>query len=167
MQRCPILIGPDRLCFLCHVSFRPSSLGAAKIERVSQQGRSRRPPHTLRAISSPSSPATPIMPIVTIAGDHLLRDESVFTYFGQNNNGVEFFVESEPEQAIIYVRARGNIVADRDKDAACPSRWKKPFRVTVPGIDSAFAFAGVRRFECQHRRGRKARPTPSVKSRSS
>ena len=32
---------------------------------------------------------------------------SVFGYFGANNNGVEFFVESEPEQAIVYVQARG------------------------------------------------------------
>ena len=50
----------------------------------------------------------PIMPLAAIGGIIFLTI-SVFTYFGQNNYGVEFFVESEPEQAIVYVRARGNL----------------------------------------------------------
>lgn len=33
----------------------------------------------------------------------------VFMMFGQNNNGVEFFVEEEPDQAIVLVTARGNL----------------------------------------------------------
>jgi len=33
----------------------------------------------------------------------------VFDYFGENSKGVEFFVETDPEQAILFVRARGNL----------------------------------------------------------
>ena len=41
---------------------------------------------------------------------------SVFNAFGKNNNGTEFFVTTEPENAIIYVRARGNLSL-KEKDA--------------------------------------------------
>ena len=34
---------------------------------------------------------------------------SVFVLYGKHNNGVTFFVETEPEQALMYVRARGNL----------------------------------------------------------
>jgi multidrug efflux pump len=64
---------------------------------------------------------------------------SVFGYFGENNNGVEFFVESEPEQAIVYVRARGNLSLE-EKDALVLRAEK--IVLAHPGIDSAFAFAG-------------------------
>ncbi len=33
----------------------------------------------------------------------------VFMLYGKHNNGVTFFVETEPEQALLYVRARGNL----------------------------------------------------------
>jgi multidrug efflux pump len=36
-----------------------------------------------------------------------------FVYFGVHNNGVEFFVQTEPERAIVYVRARGNLSLDQ------------------------------------------------------
>ena len=36
---------------------------------------------------------------------------SVFWAFGRFNNGTEFFVDTEPEQAIIFVSARGNLSA--------------------------------------------------------
>ncbi|MDH3742110.1 MAG: efflux RND transporter permease subunit, partial [Hyphomicrobiales bacterium] len=38
---------------------------------------------------------------MTIAG--------IFMVFAKHNNGVTFFVETEPQQALIYVRARGNL----------------------------------------------------------
>ena len=57
----------------------------------------------------------PIMPLAAIGGIIFLTI-SVFTYFGQNNYGVEFFVESEPEQAIVYVRARGNLSLQEKDD---------------------------------------------------
>ena len=41
---------------------------------------------------------------------------TVFGYYGEHNKGVEFFVETEPERSVIYVRARGNLsLAERDR----------------------------------------------------
>ncbi|MFP7672950.1 efflux RND transporter permease subunit [Marivita sp. S0852] len=80
----------------------------------------------------------PIMPIV--AGAAVLGFVfSVFTYFGENNNGVEFFVESEPEQAVAYVRARGNLSLD-EKDALV--RRVENIVLAHPGVLNAFSFAG-------------------------
>ncbi|MEM7720009.1 MAG: efflux RND transporter permease subunit, partial [Pseudomonadota bacterium] len=81
----------------------------------------------------------PIMPVVTIAGV-IFFVMSTFSYFGENNNGVEFFVESEPEQAIIYVRARGNLGLIEKDDIV---RQVEELTLGVPGIDSAFTFAGT------------------------
>ncbi|MEM7621253.1 MAG: efflux RND transporter permease subunit [Pseudomonadota bacterium] len=41
---------------------------------------------------------------------------SVFQLFGAYNNGVEFFVDTEPEQAFVFVSARGNLSAPEKKD---------------------------------------------------
>ena len=82
--------------------------------------------------------ANPVMPIVAVSGV-IAFVMFTFTYFGQNNNGVEFFVDSEPEQAIVYVRARGNLSLT-EKDALV-----KRAEIIVgahPGIDTVFAFAG-------------------------
>ena len=81
----------------------------------------------------------PVMPIASIAGIIFLTF-SVFTYFGQNNYGVEFFVESEPEQAIVYVRARGNLSL-QEKDEIVEQAEK--IVLNHPGVDSVFAFAGA------------------------
>ena len=64
---------------------------------------------------------------------------SVFLYFGSNNYGVEFFVETEPEQSIVYVRARGNLSLE-EKDALLSDVER--IMVEEEGIRSAFAFAG-------------------------
>jgi multidrug efflux pump len=80
----------------------------------------------------------PIMPIAVIAGV-VLFVITVFTTFGANNNGVEFFVESETEQAIIYVQARGNLsLAEKDAMVANVEQAA----LTTDGIVSVFAFAG-------------------------
>ena len=50
----------------------------------------------------------PVMPLIAIAGV-IAFTSFIFTTFGKNNYGVEFFVEGEPEQAIVYVKARGNL----------------------------------------------------------
>ncbi|MEQ5870452.1 efflux RND transporter permease subunit [Sagittula sp. NFXS13] len=80
----------------------------------------------------------PIMPLVTIAG---VVGFVIFTfgYYGQNNNGTEFFVDSEPEQAIVYVRARGNLSLS-EKDAIV--KRAEDVVLSHPGILNAFAFAG-------------------------
>ena len=81
----------------------------------------------------------PIMPIVAVGGV-VFFVVSVFGYFGENNNGVEFFVESEPEQVIIYVSARGNLALD-EKDELL--RQAEDIVLEHPGVDSVFAFAGA------------------------
>lgn len=80
----------------------------------------------------------PVMPLVVlgVSGFFVI---STFTYFGANNNGVEFFVESEPEQAIVYVKQRGNLSLEEKDDAV---RRVEEIVLSVPGIQSSFAFAG-------------------------
>ncbi len=80
----------------------------------------------------------PVMPLVTIGlvGFFVF---TVFTILSENNNGMEFFVETEPERAVAYVQARGNLsILEKDRlvqqaEAAISS---------VPGVDYVFAFAG-------------------------
>ncbi|SFC57126.1 efflux RND transporter permease subunit [Tropicimonas isoalkanivorans] len=80
----------------------------------------------------------PIMPVVVIAGVAFVV-MATFQYYGQNNRGTEFFVESEPEQAIVYVRARGNLGID-EKDELV--HQVEQIVLQEPGVDSVFAFAG-------------------------
>lgn len=82
--------------------------------------------------------SNPIMPLVTFG---LVVFFVVFTFdrFGRENNGVDFFVDSEPEQAIVYVLARGNLSLD-EKDALL--RRAEQVVLQHPGIATAFAFAG-------------------------
>ncbi len=80
----------------------------------------------------------PIMPLVAIAGV-VAFVMVTFSFYGANNNGVEFFVESEPEQAIIYVRARGNLSLT-EKDALVAE--VEDAVLATEGIQSSFAFAG-------------------------
>ncbi|MEM9011776.1 MAG: efflux RND transporter permease subunit [Pseudomonadota bacterium] len=82
--------------------------------------------------------AYPVMPFVTLAaaiGAMLL----VFNLFQANNRGVEFFVEMEPERAIAYVRARGNLSVD-EKDRLV--RLAEEQIASVDGVRAIFAFAG-------------------------
>jgi multidrug efflux pump len=80
----------------------------------------------------------PVMPLV-MAGTVFVFVGTVMIYFANNSRGVEFFVESEPEQAIVYVMARGNLsLAEKDE------LLKEAEAVVLrhPGIQTAFAFAG-------------------------
>ncbi|MEO0486056.1 MAG: efflux RND transporter permease subunit [Pseudomonadota bacterium] len=81
----------------------------------------------------------PFMPLAVLFGIVVIVG-SVFVYFGNNNNGVEFFVESEPEQAIVYVRARGNLSLE-EKDEIL--RTAEAVLLSHPGVESTFAFAGA------------------------
>ena len=80
----------------------------------------------------------PIMPIVSIVGVGVVV-MSVFNYFGENNNGVEFFVDSEAEQAIVYVKARGNLSLQQKDNLV---RQAETIILAHTGIKDAFAFAG-------------------------
>ncbi len=79
----------------------------------------------------------PIMPLVAI-GLVSFFIISTFSIFKANNNGVEFFVESETEQAIVYVRARGNLSL-QEKDAL--TRQVEDQLLSIKGITAVFAFA--------------------------
>ncbi|MBV1926785.1 MAG: efflux RND transporter permease subunit, partial [Rhodobacteraceae bacterium] len=84
------------------------TLGAARIERKAKQVRSG---HQLTLFGRfiHLIAGNPVMPIVAVA----LVFSTVFyiatVLFPANSRGVEFFVDAEPEQASVYVRARGNL----------------------------------------------------------
>jgi multidrug efflux pump len=82
------------------------------------------------------NPVMPIVAIVAVVGFVMFT----FARFGENNYGVEFFVESEPEQAIVYVRARGNL-SITEKDALVDEVEQVVLR--TQGVSSVFAFAGA------------------------
>ncbi|MBV0912882.1 efflux RND transporter permease subunit [Anianabacter salinae] len=128
---------PGAVLFLGGAVLTSVTLGAAKIERKPRRikaGHGRTPfGYFIRFIVG-----NPIMPIVTIAAV-IGFVISTFTYFGQNNYGVEFFVESEPEQALVYVKARGNLSL-AEKDALV--REVEAAVLSTQGVESAFSFAG-------------------------
>ncbi|TVQ56304.1 MAG: efflux RND transporter permease subunit [Rhodobacteraceae bacterium] len=64
----------------------------------------------------------------------------VVTFYAEHNNGVEFFVDTEPERAIVHVRARGNLsLTEKDRLVAAVERRV----MDVEGVESVFAFAGA------------------------
>ena len=80
----------------------------------------------------------PVTPLLAFGAVFVLVG-SVLAYYMNNNNGTEFFVDTEPEQAIVYVRGRGNLSIGQ-KDALLREVER---RVLVhPGVQTAFAFAG-------------------------
>ncbi|WP_415403461.1 efflux RND transporter permease subunit [Tateyamaria sp. SN3-11] len=80
----------------------------------------------------------PFMPLVMVGAVFVFVGTTLI-YFINNNKGVEFFVETETEQAIVYVLARGNLSLD-EKDGLL--RQAEAVVNAHPGIRSAFAFAG-------------------------
>ena len=80
----------------------------------------------------------PIMPVAMILLTGLFVT-SVFAVFGKNSKGVEFFVDTAPENAIVYVRARGNLSL-QEKDALL--RQVEGLIGDVEGVKSVFSFAG-------------------------
>ncbi|WP_026756794.1 efflux RND transporter permease subunit [Sediminimonas qiaohouensis] len=113
------------------------TLGSARIEwraRRIYAGHRRSPfGWFIKAIVS-----NPIMPLVAIGGVAAFV-AAVFLSYQENNRGVQFFVDSEPEQAIVYVRARGNLsLAEKDRIV----QQAESIVLRHPGVDNAFAFAG-------------------------
>ncbi|MGH1369314.1 MAG: efflux RND transporter permease subunit [Maritimibacter sp.] len=80
----------------------------------------------------------PVMPIASIAIVGILI-MGVFADYQENNSGFEFFAETEAEQVIVYVRARGNLSIE-EKDALV--REVETVVLATPGVKNAFAFAG-------------------------
>ena len=129
---------PGIAMFLVAAAFASMALGAARIERPAKRvtyGYRR----TFFGWFIKLIAGNPIMPLVSIAGV-IGFAMAVFGYFGENNRGIEFFVESEPEQAIVYVKARGNLSLN-EKDELV--RQAEEIVLKHPGISSVFAFAGA------------------------
>ncbi len=80
----------------------------------------------------------PVMPVVVIVGT-LLFIVLVFMDYGQNNRGVRFFVDSEPERVGIDVLARGNINLE-EKDYLVQYIEERVNQ--ADGISSIFSTAG-------------------------
>ncbi|TCP61876.1 multidrug efflux pump [Rhodovulum bhavnagarense] len=131
-----LAILPGVLLFLGGLVLCSIAVNALYIPRkqaVSAGYRRRPVGHLIKLIAG-----NPVMPVVTVAAV-LMLVLAVFTYYGKHNNGTEFFVATEPEQAIIYVRARGNLSLD-EKDALV--RQAEAIALAHPAVDSVFAFAG-------------------------
>jgi multidrug efflux pump len=128
---------PGIVLFLAAAAAASITLSAARIEwrpRRIRAGRRR----TLFGRVIKLVAGNPIMPLVTLGAVGFVV-ASVFAYYGENNNGVDFFVETEPEQAIVYVKARGNLGL-AEKDALV--RQAEAIVLAHPGVQSAFSFAG-------------------------
>lgn len=63
----------------------------------------------------------------------------VVAVFGQVSKGVEFFVDTEPEQALIFVSARGNLSAEEELSLV---KEVEDIALNVKGISSVFTNTG-------------------------
>lgn len=78
------------------------------------------------------------MPLAVV-GACIVIVTGTFVIYGKNNHGVEFFVDTDPEVAIVYVRARGNLSLS-EKDTLV--KKVETLIQGIDGIESAFSFAG-------------------------
>ncbi len=114
------------------------TLSAAKIQRAPVERVQTAREHTIFGYFMKFLVGNPIMPVVSIfaVGFAVV---TVMTVFGTNNRGVEFFVETEPEQATAYVRARGNLSL-KEKDAMVLAA--EQVIGAHPAVINVFSFAG-------------------------
>ena len=128
---------PGMVLFLLATMLSSITLTAAKPKRAPKpiEPAYRRRPfgHVIGFIAG-----NPVMPLVTF-GAVVGAVMFIFTYYGQNNNGTQFFVDSEVEQGIVYVRARGNLSL-AEKDALL--RMAETQVIGTPGVAAVFSFAG-------------------------
>ena len=81
----------------------------------------------------------PIMPFVAIGTTLAAVFFVMGVWYPANQLGTEFFVKTEPERAVIYVRARGNLsLAERDRLLHAV----EDIVLDIDGVQSVFAFAG-------------------------
>ncbi|EEX10380.1 acriflavin resistance protein [Ruegeria lacuscaerulensis ITI-1157] len=114
------------------------TLSAARIERKPDERVHTAKEHTAFGYVIKFLVGNPIMPVVSIVAVGFAV-VTVMTMYGQNNRGVEFFVESEPEQATAYVRARGNLSL-AEKDALVYEAEQVISQ--HPAVINVFSFAG-------------------------
>ena len=125
------------LLFIAAAFAASITLGAARIERAPKRIRPGYR-HTPFGYFVKFLVGNPIMPIVSVfaVGFAVM---TVMTAYGNNNRGVEFFVESEPEQATAYVRARGNLSLT-EKDLMV--QQAEQIIMQHPAVINVFSFAG-------------------------
>jgi multidrug efflux pump len=80
----------------------------------------------------------PIAPILAFCAIFVLVGTVLIYYMG-HNRGVEFFVDSEPENALVYVRARGNLSIQQEDNLV---KQVEQIVLAHPNVKSVFAFAG-------------------------
>ncbi len=131
----PILLGG--LIFLLSAFAASVVLGAAQIRRTENIVRPGHA-HTPFGWVIKFIVGNPIMPVVTLAvvGIAIM---AVFATFSDNNHGVEFFVDTEPEQATAYIRVRGN-TSLMENDAMV--QQAEAIIAAHPAVVNVFAFAG-------------------------
>ncbi|MFP1644985.1 efflux RND transporter permease subunit [Pontitalea aquivivens] len=128
---------PGALLFALGAMAASVALGALKpvpAPRPVEAGYRRRPFGRLIVLLT----GNPVMPLVTVAAV-LGLVVAVFGYYGRHNNGTQFFTESEVEQGIVYVRARGNLSLE-EKDEIL--RLAETGVLGTPGVGAVFSFAG-------------------------
>ena len=134
----PLANLPGVLMFIISAFMASIVLGSVEIRKTQKnvQAGYRRTPfgYFIKFIAG-----NPIMPLIAIGGV-IGFTSFIFTTFGKNNYGVEFFVEGEPEQAIVYVKARGNLSLT-EKDVLV--RQAELIVNSHPGVESVFSFAGA------------------------
>ncbi len=114
------------------------TLSAAKRERAEEKVHTAKE-HTLFGHFIRFIAGNPVMPIVSIAAVFFAVYQVAFVLFPENSRGVEFFVETEPEQATTYVRARGNLsLAEKDEMV----REVEEIIAKHPAAMNLFSFAG-------------------------
>lgn len=114
------------------------TLSAAKIERHREERVQTTKEHSTFGYVVKFLVGNPVMPVVSILVVGFAVMTVMTTYIG-NNRGVEFFVETEPEQATAYVRARGNLSLE-EKDAMVLAA--EQVIGAHPAVTNVFAFAG-------------------------
>ena len=77
-------------------------------------------------------------PITVVAGT-LLVGFMITTIFGRYNHGVEFFVQTEPESAVIYIGARGNLSLE---DKYRLTLGVEEAVMDTQGVDTTLSFVG-------------------------
>ncbi|WP_050602070.1 efflux RND transporter permease subunit [Ruegeria sp. 6PALISEP08] len=115
------------------------TLSAARIERKVEERVHSADEHTPFGHVVRFLVGNPIMPIVSLAAVFIAVYSVAFIWFPQESRGVEFFVESEPEQATAYVRARGNISLV-EKDGMVLAA--EDVIAAHPAVINVFSFAG-------------------------
>ncbi len=78
-------------------------------------------------------------PLLVMGGSAAILTTTIIAY-GQFGNGLEFFVDTEPQQAIVSVSARGNLSA---QDMQRLSSAVEEIILSTPGVKSVFSQAGT------------------------